>query len=205
MGSVDGTGNAASFKQPYGVAVDSSGNVYVGDFGNNKIRKITPAGVVTTLAGSGTAGSADGLGAAASFNIPFGIAVDGSGNVYVGDAGSFKIRKITPAGLVTTLAGSGSSGVADGTGTAASFIMPTGMSVDGGGNVYLGDVGSNKIRKITPSGGVTTLAGTGGAGAANGMGTAASFNIPWGVAVDSSGNVYVADRDNNLIRKISQP
>ena len=205
MGSADGTGNAASFKQPYGVAVDSSGNVYVGDFGNNKIRKITPVGEVTTFAGSGTAGSADGMGTAASFSTPTSIAVDSSDNVYVGNAGSFKIRKITPAGLVTTLAGSGSSGVADGTGTAASFGSLGGIAVDGSGSVYVGDIGSNQIRKITPAGVVTTLAGAGGAGAANGMGTVASFKSPRGVAVDSSGKVYLADSGNYLIRKISQP
>ncbi len=204
-GSADGTGNAASFNLPYGVAVDSRGSVYVADKNNNKIRKITPMGEVTTFAGSGTAGSADGMGTAASFSTPTSIAVDSSDNVYVGDEGSFKIRKITPAGLVTTLAGSGSSVTVDGTGTAASFGSLGGIAVDGSGSVYVGDIGSNQIRKITPAGVVTTLAGAGGAGAVNGTGTVASFKSPRGVAVDSSGNVYVADSGNNLIRKISQP
>ena len=204
-GSANGTGTAASFSEPFGVAVDGSGNVYVGEYGNNAIRKITPAGEVTTLAGSGGAGAADGMGTAASFNGPQGVAVDGSGNVYVADIGNHKIRKITPAGEVTTLAGSGGSGAADGMGTAASFYYPRGVAVDGSGNVYVGDTFNKKIRKITPAGWVTTLAGSGVSGSANGTGTAASFNGPWGVEVDGSGNVYVADSGNNMIRKISQP
>jgi len=165
------------------------------------IRKITPAGVVTTLAGSGSDGSANGTGTAASFSYPYGVAVDGSGNVYVAE-GNHLIRKITPAGVVTTLAGS-SQGSANGTGTAASFNRPYGVAVDGSGNVYVADLSNHLIRKITPAGVVTTLAGSGSLGAANGTGTAASFSYPNGVAVDGSGNVYVADQGNHLIRKIA--
>jgi sugar lactone lactonase YvrE len=201
--SVDGTGTAASFNNPWGVATDASGNVYVADQGNNIIRKITAAGVVTTLAGSGSAGSVDGTGTAASFFAPTGIATDASGDVYVADQGNHKIRKITAAGIVTTLAGSGSAGAAEGTGTAASFSYPFGVATDASGNVYVADRGNHKIRKITAAGVVTTLAGSGSAGSTDGTGTAASFNNPAGVATDASGNVYVADRGNHKIRKIT--
>jgi sugar lactone lactonase YvrE len=202
-GSANGTGTAASFLSPRGVAVDAIGNVYVADAENNEIRKITPDGVVTTLAGSGTAGAADGTGTAASFNLPQGVAVDASGNVYVTDTVNNEIRKITPAGVVTTLAGSGTAGAADGTGTAASFNDPIGVAVDASGNVYVGDKSNNEIRRIEPTGVVTTLAGSGAASSANGTGTAASFNLPAEVAVDTSGNVYVAEEGNNQIRKIT--
>ncbi|MDD2699530.1 MAG: ubiquitin-like protein, partial [Arcobacteraceae bacterium] len=200
---VDGNGTTASFNNPNGVAVDGSGNVFVADTFNHKIRKITPEGVVTTLAGSGTATFADGNGTAASFNNPYGVTVDGSGNVFVADTHNSKIRKITPEGVVTTLAGSGSSGFTDDTGTAASFYSPNGVAVDGSGNVFVADQDNHKIRKITPEGVVTTLAGSGTATFADGNGTAASFNKPNGVAVDGSGNVFVADRNNHKIRKIT--
>jgi streptogramin lyase len=201
--AADGTGAAASFYHPSGVATDASGNVYVADQSNHKIRKITPAGVVTTFAGSGAVGAADGIGTAASFNSPSGVAVDASGNVYVADLGNHTIRKITSSGVVTTFAGSGAAGAADGTGTTASFNFPTGIAVDALGNVYVADQVNNKIRKITAVGGVTTFAGSGAAGAADGAGPAASFNFPTGVAVDVSGNVYVADLFNYTIRKIT--
>ena len=202
-GSIDGTGTAASFYDPTGVAVDSAGNVYVADSGNNKIRKVSPAGVVTTLAGSGGWGSTDGTGTAASFSFPTGVAVDFSGNVYVAGDQDYKIRKVSPTGVVTTLAGNGSWGSTDGTGTAASFDYPYGVAVDSSGNVYVADLDNYKIRKVSPGGVVTTLAGNGSWGSADGTGTAASFTYPYGVAVDSSGNVYVADSYNNKIRKVS--
>jgi sugar lactone lactonase YvrE len=202
-GTPGGTGSAASFVSPVGFAVDSAGEVYVADYGNDEIRKITPAGAVTTLAGSGAQGNADGTGSAASFNYPESVALDSTGNVYVADYGNNEIRKITPAGVVTTLAGSGEKGDADGTGSAASFNGPEGVAVDSAGNVYVADYGNNQIRKITPAGAVTTLAGSGAQGNADGTGSAASFNGPEGVAVDSAGNVYVGDEFNNEIRKIT--
>jgi streptogramin lyase len=205
-GSTDGTGAAARFDTPYGVAVDGAGNVFVADYDNNTIRKITLSGVVTTLAGSAadSAGSADGTGAAGRFCGPNGVAVDGAGNVLVADYWNDTIRKVTPSGVVTTLAGSaGLSGSADGTGAAARFFLPVGVAVDGTGNVFVAD-GNNTIRKITPTGVVATLAGSAGlSGSADGTGAAASFSWPQGVAVDGAGNVFVADSQNNAIRKIS--
>ena len=202
-GYVDATGTSARFNTPQGVGVDSSGNVYVADSINRRIRKITAAGVVTTLAGSGAAGFADGTGTAAQFNTPWGLGVDSSGVVYVADTINNRIRKITAAGVVTTLAGSGAAGPADGTGTAAQFNNPSGVAVDSSGNVYVADWSNHNIRKITPSGAVTTLAGSGVSGFADEPGTAAKFSSPWSVAVDSSGSIYVADSVNNRIRKIT--
>jgi sugar lactone lactonase YvrE len=205
-GSIDGTGNAARFNGPTGVAVDGSGNVYVADIYNHTIRKVTPAGVVTTVAGlAGTSGSANGTGSAARFFMPFSVALDASGNIYVADTYNHTIRKITPAGVVTRLAGSaGNPGSADGTGSAARFNFPSGVATDDNGTLYVADSQNNIIRRVTPAGVVTTLAGsTNSTGTADGTGSAARFSGPFGVAADSGGSVYVTDRDNDLIRKIT--
>jgi serine/threonine-protein kinase len=202
QGRADGP-DTATFNSPLGVAADGSGNLYVADYGNDVVRKISPAGAVSTLAGTGAIGADNGAGTAATFDLPEGVAVDASGNVYVADNGNNLIRKITPTGIVSTLAGSGTAGSANGTGTAASFNSPFGVAVDAAGNVYVADSGNNLIRKITPAGVVSTLAGSGARGANNASGTAAGFNTPSGVAVDLSGNVYVADENNNQIRKIT--
>jgi sugar lactone lactonase YvrE len=184
------------------VVLDAGGTLYVSDTLNSLIRKITAAGVVTTLAGSGSTGSTDGTGTAASFGNPQDLAVDASGTVYVADTGNNLIRKITAAGVVTTLAGSGRAGSTNATGTAASFDTPYGVAVDSSGTLYVSDTGNNLIRKITAAGVVTTLAGSGSAGSTNGTGTAASFSTPSGLTMDASGALYVADFRNNLIRKI---
>jgi hypothetical protein len=149
-GLVNATGTSARFNQPTAIAVDASGNVYVADKGNNQIRRVTAAGVVTTLAGnaSGTAGSADGTGTAASFNAPTGIAVDASGNIYVYDSGTDLLRHVTAAGVVTTIAGSGSAGFVDGDGITAEF-NGAGLITDASNNIYMADFGNNAIRKIT--------------------------------------------------------
>ncbi|WP_217361913.1 NHL repeat-containing protein [Paraburkholderia agricolaris] len=203
LGSANGMGNTASFNHPGGVAVDANDNVYVADLGNNEIRKITAAGVVSTLAGSTTPGHADGMGSSASFNSPWGVAVDASGNIYVADVENEEIRKITPAGLVSTFAGSLSAGSLDGTGSTALFAGPRGIAIDRSGNLYVADSSNNEIRKITPAGVVSTLAGSTRSGSADGTGGAASFSDPNGVAVDASGAIFVADRVNNEIRKIT--
>jgi sugar lactone lactonase YvrE len=205
-GSANGAGSAAQFRDPYGVAVNSAGTVYVSDLANNTIRRITPAGVVTTLAGkAGVSGSANGSGSGASFGYPAGLAVDTNGNVYVADYAYHTIRKITPGGSVTTLAGKpGVGGSTNGTGSAARFLNPLGVAVDAGGNVYVADTKNGLIRKITPKGAVSTLAGvTGTTGTNDGPAATALFNYPQGVAVDASNNVYVADTQNSTIRKIT--
>ncbi|WP_339697380.1 Ig-like domain-containing protein [uncultured Roseivirga sp.] len=240
--SVDGTGLGANFYMPDDIVLDASGNMYVSDFGSNKIRKITPIGVVTTLAGSGVTGSANGNGLNASFNHPRGLAIDATGNVFVADRDNNVIRKITPSGDVTTYAGSGAWGSTNGASGNARFNSPNGVAVDASGNLFVTDGNNNLIRKIDTNGNVssfasvanpfgiaidaasnlyvtdrdnnlvhkiasngvvTTLAGTGVSGSADGPGLSASFNYPSGITVDASGNVYVADKSNNKIRKIA--
>ncbi len=197
------TGAAASFYNPYGIAVDSAGNLYVADTGNNEIREISASGAVTTLAGSVTAGSADGTGSAASFTNPFAVAVNSAGDVYVADFGNNEIREVTPAGVVTTVAGATTQGSADGFGAKASFYSPSGIAVDAAGNLYVADTNNNEIRLISPNGYVTTLAGSTTPGDLNGNATAASFKFPFGIAVSSSGTLYVGDYGNNDIRAIA--
>ncbi|TZF86288.1 hypothetical protein FW774_04360 (plasmid) [Pedobacter sp. BS3] len=201
-GLLNGSNTSARFDSPEGVAVDASGNMYIADKNNHVIRKITSSGTVSTFAGTGVAGYADGPGSSARFNNPWKVAVDASGNVYVADRDNYKIRKITPAGIVSTLAGS-TAGYADGTGSAAKFMQPLDVAIDPSGNIIVADNTSHRIRKVTPAGVVTTIAGNGTAGYANGTGTAAQFKNPSGVAVDASGNIYVADRLNQRIRKIT--
>jgi sugar lactone lactonase YvrE len=199
VGNTNGTGVNAQFNYPEGIAVDATGSIFVVDSENHSIRKITSAGVVSTLAGSAS-GFADGQGAAANFNFPTGIAVDASGNVFVADTENYKIRKITSTGVVTTLAGS-TQGFADGASTNAQFNSPTGIAIDANGNLYVTD--TYKIRKITSAGVVSTLAGSSTAGYADGKGTEARFTNPYGIAIDSNNTLYVADSDNDRIRKIT--
>ncbi len=201
---VDGT--PGRFTNPYSIAIDSAKNLYVADTVGNTIRKVTPAGVVSTLAGSpGVSGSADGTGSAARFNFPVGIAVDSSGNVFVADSKNFTIRKITAAGVVTTYAGAAFQlGSTDGPATSARFFLPYGVAVDAAGNVFVADGGNHVIRKISAGGDVTTLAGAAlQPGIADGAGSGARFNTPFDIALDSGGNLYVADSENHAIRRVT--
>jgi sugar lactone lactonase YvrE len=195
--------DTARFDNPYGIAADKKGNLFVCDWDKDVIKKISPAGKVTIFAGSGDRGSKDGIGTKASFYLPEGIVIDSKGNLYITDTYNNMIRKISPDGAVTTLAGKSAKGSADGKGSAASFNHPDGITVDKNSNVYVADVGNNKIRKITPDGMVSTFAGSKIHGAANGDVSAASFYRPYGITIDKNGSLYVADYQNNLIRKIS--
>jgi hypothetical protein len=203
-GGADGSGSTARFAGPSDVASDAGGNLYVADTGNHTVRKITSTGVVTTLAGqTGVSGSSDGSGTA-RFNHPTGVTVDSSGTVYVADTDNNEIRKVTAAGVVSTLAGlAGASGSSDGTGSAALFNGPSGIAVDATGNLYVADTLNHTIRKITSAGVVTTIAGVAGAsGAVDATGSAARFHGPQGLALDASNNLFVADTNNDAIRRI---
>lgn len=200
LGFADGTINFAQFYVPCGVAVDNVGNLYIGDRNNHRIRKITTTGAVFTLAGS-VGGFQDGIGSLAKFNAPSGIAIDMLGNIFVADAGNNRIRKISTSGLVTTIAGT-TAGFNDGAASVAQFNYPTGIAVDFAGNLYIADPGNNRIRKISTSGIVSTLAGNNTNGFADGVGALAQFNYPIGLA-ESFGNIFVADTNNNRIRKIN--
>jgi sugar lactone lactonase YvrE len=204
QGNANGNGTSALFNHPYGMATDATGNVYVSDSYNCTIRKITPAGDVTTIAGTGNLGNADGPGTTAQFYAPTGLAVDATGNIFVADMGNNLIRKIGPGGVVSTFAGNGSAGYTNGTGTAASFSQPTGIVIDAAGNLYVTDSGNNLVRKITQAGVVTTIAGSRLAGFLSGQGTAAAFNKPSGIALDAAGNMYVTEPLNKAIRKITK-
>ncbi|MBN9413752.1 MAG: autotransporter-associated beta strand repeat-containing protein, partial [Candidatus Paracaedimonas acanthamoebae] len=200
QGYTEGVGAAAKFDSPFGVAVDEGGTVYVADSYNYKIRKITPEGQTSLLAGS-IGGDIEGVGAAAQFYYPFGVAVDKVGNVYVADSRNNKIRKITPDGQTSLVAGS-IGGDIEGIGAAAQFSVPSGVAVDEGGTVYVSDTSNHKIRKITPDGQTSLIAGS-IVGDTEGIGAAAKFYYPSGIAVDEGGTVYVADRNNHKIRKIT--
>ena len=199
---VEGNGTNARFRTPYGMMINAAGNIYVTDAGNHRIRMVTPAGVVSTFAGSGAGGFAEGFRTSAQFNFPSGIAQDAAGNIYVADNYNYRIRKINSMGMVSTLAGSGTGGFADGTGGAAQFLTPISVVVDAAGNVYVTDAVNNRIRKITPEGVVSTFAGSTG-GFTDATGTAAQFSVPFGLAIDAAGNIYVADTGNCRIRKIT--
>ncbi|RFM31308.1 hypothetical protein DXN04_29730 [Chitinophaga silvisoli] len=200
-GSDDGKGTAASFSFPTGITSDAAGNIYVSDQGTFLIRKITPDGTVSTIAGSGEGKEKDGLGRQASFNFPSGMVTDPAGNIYVADTDVGTIRKITSDGMVTTVVGK--RVIIDGDAKNATFNRPTDLVTDAEGNLFVADAGNNVIRQITTAGIVSTYAGTGLPGNSDGPLKTASFSCPLGIALDGSGNLFIADSANNLIRKIS--
>jgi secreted PhoX family phosphatase len=202
-GFADGQGLSSSFYGPHGIAIDSFGNLYIADRDNHRIRKINSTGYVSTIAGSGEEESADGQGLSSSFRFPSGIAVDSLGNLYIADTNNDLIRKINSTGYVSTISGSGEEGSADGQGLSATFNFPIGITLDSFGNLYIVENGNHKIRKINSTGYVSTIAGSGEVGSADGQGLSASFNFPMGIAIDSFGNLYIADRYNHRIRKIN--
>ena len=192
----------ASFASPQNVLLTAQGNLLVADTGNGSIRQISPAGAVTTLAGTGTGGYVDGPAAVARFSSPVGLAQDAAGNVYVADADNYRIRRIDPAGNVTTLAGSGVRGFLDGPAATARFFEPQGLALDAAGNLYIADRAAQRIRRLSPAGVVSTYAGTGTAGYLDGPAATAQFNSPLGLAVDGRGDVYVSERAGNRLRRI---
>ncbi len=203
-GFTDGTGVQARFSNPLGMSTDPQGNVYVADYGNQRIRKISPAGLVTTIAGNGTIGSNNGNGSAAQFNYPYDIAYDGTtGCLFVADYQNNRIRKIDAAGNVSTYAGS-APGFADGTVSSALFFGPMGVAADKQGNVFVSDRYNHRVRKITNTGTVSTVAGSSNVGLTNGPLATALFSGSINeLEVDNDGNIYLADRDNYCVRKIS--
>jgi len=204
LGNLDGTGAAARFDFPRGLAADAAGSLYVGDWNNQIIRKVSPAGVVTTVAGRATeAGSVDGPAASARFFGPAGVALDAAGTLYIADSYNNTIRKLSPAGIVTTLAGApGTAGATDGPGGGARFNSPMGLTVDAAGNVYVADMGNDTIRMITPAGSVSTLAGTPGVPWSSSHPGMAYFSTPTGVCLGPGGTLYVADPGSATIRVI---
>lgn len=201
-GDADGPRASATFRGVYGLAFDRDGNMYVADFEGNRIRRITPSGTVTTLAGSGVAGSADGVGTAASFNLPSAVAVDAHGNVFVADSANHRIRRITPAGVVSTFAGSGADRTENGAGAAASFNLPFGLALGPDGYLIVTEAIGNAVRRVSPAGMVHTLAGTGDPSSNDGPVGTATFNAPTGAVLDAAGNLYIVENNGDRVRVI---
>lgn len=245
LGFADGTGTGASFNYPTGMVFDAAGNLFVCDTRNHCIRKITPAGEVSTFAGSTVNGNADGTGTSAQFSQPRGIVLDKAGSFYVTDAGNSNIRKITSEGVVTTIfdgdpefkfpsaividskgdffitdfisnvvwklsatggislfAGDGSNGFADGQGQAAQISEVWGIAIDANDNLFV--TNHHGVRKITPTGAVTTIAGSDAEGFADGKGSEAKFSAPRGIVLSASGDLYICDSSNHRIRRVTQ-
>ena len=202
QGWADGLAAFARFGWPRGVAVDAAGNVYVADSDNNRIRRITPQGAVTTLAGDGSRGFVDGARGVARFDYPWGVACDAAGNVVVADAGNRRIRKVSPGGTATTVAGDGVAGFHDGPGAQARLASPRTIAIAADGALVFADHGNSRIRVVTPAGAVATIAGDGRGAWRDGPGPQASFKDACGVAFGPDGTLYVADSDNHCIRAI---
>ncbi|MBD1259359.1 IPT/TIG domain-containing protein [Maribacter polysiphoniae] len=204
IGFSDGLGTAAQFRSPIAIAIDDLSNIYVADRDNYVLRKITPVGEVSTLAGVGRQfGDIDGTGAEARFNAVNAIAFTKSGDMLVCDANNHKIKKVTTGGVVTTFAGTGINGSSNGPALSATFKGISGIAIDSKGNAYIVERNAHAIRKISTSGEVSLYAGDSQPGTTNGNGTAARFNFPQGIAVDAADNLYVTDGGTHLIRKIT--
>src|SRR5665213_2843567 len=203
-----GAATSAGLNNPKGIAVDSSGNLYIADERNNRIRKVNTSGIITTVAGNGGVGNGgdSGLATSAQLYYPAGIAVDGAGELYIADSKNQRIRKVGAAGIITTIAGNGNVGYncANGAATGVGLHTPTGVALDGSGNLFIADYGNQCIRKVA-AGNITTVAGNGTSSFSGdgGPATSASLNYPTGIAVDSSGNLYIADYVNYRIRKVN--
>jgi hypothetical protein len=202
-GFLDGSFSTAKFNGLTSVVSDKDGIIYVVDNKNNSIRKITPDGIVTTICGDGFPGSNDGKGNNASFNSPIGIALGKEGDLYIADNQNHSIRKVTTDGTVSTIAGTGIAGFKDGPSKEAQFKNPMGIAIATDGTIYVSEYKNLRIRKISTDGLVSTLAGSGEIGKADGIGAKASFNGPAGLAIGPSGNIYVADESNHIIRKVT--
>jgi uncharacterized protein YjiK len=204
-----GPATGAMLHNPYGVAVDTAGNLYIADYFNSRVRKVSTSGMITTVAGNGFFGSSGDGGPAtsASLSYPSSVAVDAAGNVYIADTYNSRVRKVSSSGTITTVAGNGTSGFSGdgGPATSARLRDPQGVAVDAAGNLYIADSSNNRVRKVSASGTITTIAGTGSPGFfGNGLpGTRAFLYGPSGVAVDTAGNLYIADSSNNRVRKVS--
>jgi len=197
----------AKLDYPMNVALDASGNLYIADDGNNRIRRVDRAGIITTVAGNGTQGySSEGFATGAELEQPTGVAVDSAGNLYIADNQNFCIRRVDNRGIITTVAGNGTQGYGGDGGPAADAELnyPAGVAVDSAGNFYIADARNNRIRRVDAGGIITTVAGNGiqGYGGDGGLATSAELNYPAGVAFDASGNLYIADNGNNRIRRV---
>jgi trimeric autotransporter adhesin len=207
-----GIATSAKLSYPGGVAIDASGNIYIVDTGNSRIRMVTKStGIISTVAGTGSYGyrGDGGIATSASLNFPRGVAIDASGNLYIADTDNNRIRMVTKStGIISTVAGTGSSGYSGdgGLATSAALNYPRGVAIDASANIYIADFYNYRIRMVTKSTGIiSTVAGTGSSGYSGdgGLATSAALNYPYGVAIDASGNIYIADTHNHRIRMLS--
>ncbi|HYK89535.1 MAG TPA: hypothetical protein VE398_12240, partial [Acidobacteriota bacterium] len=209
FGGDGGKATSASLSGPKGIATDSAGNLFIADTLNNRIRKVTPGGIISTVAGIGPAGFGGDGGPATSAQLsgPVGITVDPGGNLYIADTSNSRIRKVTPAGIITTVAGSGTYGYSGDGGLAisAQVSYPNGVAVDTAGNLFIADTPIHRVRKVTPDGVIRTVAGNGAFGYAGDgrAATSAEMRFPSGLVIDSAGNLIISDTSNDRIRKVT--